>query len=255
MCGRYTLSKGEKIIEAVPNVTIREDLRKFMEQHRFNIAPTQDVLVAIQTGEKPELQVMRWGLIPSWAKDASIASQLINARAETIAQKPAFRKAFARRRCVVPADGFYEWRKNADGSKTPVYIRLKSRRGFGFAGLWESWSEGNGEPVHTCTIITTAANAMLTRIHNRMPVILSPQAVRDWLNPAAQPVDELLAQLRPFPVEEMEMQVVSRAVNTAAHDGPELIEPVEDVPEKPKNSGAAKRFRGRNKQSSEELLF
>jgi putative SOS response-associated peptidase YedK len=255
MCGRYTLSKGEKIIEAVPNVTIREDLRKHMEQHRFNIAPTQDVLVAVQIGDKPELQVMQWGLIPSWAKDAAIASQLINARAETISEKPAFRKAFERRRCVVPADGFYEWRMNSDGSKTPVYIRLKSHRGFGFASLWETWRDGAGEPVHTCTIITTPANAMLTRIHNRMPAILSPEAVRQWLNPAAQPADELRAQLKPFPADEMEMQVVSRAVNTAAREGPELIQPVEDAPAEPKSGGKAKSSRGKSKPSSQESLF
>jgi putative SOS response-associated peptidase YedK len=228
MCGRYTLTDGEKVVEAVPNVTVREDLRKVLGRRRFNIAPTQDVLVVVQAGERPELEVMQWGLIPSWAKDAAIASQLINARAETIVEKPAFRKAFERRRCVVPADGFYEWRKNADGSKTPVYVRLKSHRGFGFAGLWERWLDGTGEEVRTCTIITTAANGLLKGIHHRMPAILEPGAVEEWLDPKVRGGEELLGRLRPFPEGEMELQVVSRAVNSAAHDGPELIEAVGD---------------------------
>ena len=229
MCGRYTLAQGEKIIEAIPNVTIREDLRKVMEQGRFNIAPTQEILVAIQPTAQPELEVMRWGLIPHWAKDASIASKMINARAETLAEKPAFRQALEKRRCVIPADGFYEWRKNADGTKTPIYLTLKSLRGFAFAGLWETWKDRDGKTVTTCTIITTTPNALLAPIHNRMPAILSPEGVRRWLDPGPHTAEALLAELKPFPAEEMQAHAVSRAVNAATQDGPELIVPVEEM--------------------------
>ena len=228
MCGRYTLSQGEKIVEAIPNITIREDLRRLMDGGRFNIAPTQDVLVAVQSGANPELRVMQWGLVPSWAKDAS--SPLINARAETLAEKPMFRSAFRARRCVVPADGFYEWRTNADGSKTPLYIRLKSHGGFAFAGLWETWKDPTGEELTTCTIITTRPNSLLAPIHNRMPAILSPEAVRRWLDPGAgaSGAEELLALLEPFPTEQLEFHLVSRAVNSAEREGSELIVAVED---------------------------
>jgi putative SOS response-associated peptidase YedK len=231
MCGRYTLSQGEKVVEAIPNVTIREDLRQVLERGRFNIAPTQDILAAVPSGAGPELRVMRWGLIPSWAQDGSAAGQLINARAETLAQKPAFRGAFRQRRCVIPADGFYEWRKNADGSKTPFYARLKSGRGFAFAGLWETWRDAAGETLATCTIITTAPNALLSPIHNRMPAMLSAEAVGRWLAPGGTTASEaegLLALLRPFPAEAMEIYAVSRAVNSATHEGRELVAAVED---------------------------
>jgi putative SOS response-associated peptidase YedK len=229
MCGRYTLSQGEKVIEAIPNITIREDLRKLADRARFNIAPTQDILVAVQTGAAPELQLMQWGLIPSWAKDSSIANKLINARAETIAQKPAFRQAFRQRRCAIPADGFYEWRQNSDGTKTPLYIRLKTHAGFALAGLWETWRDPTGETVTTCTIITTPPNALLAPIHNRMPAILSPDAVRQWLGPHPCPPEELLAHLQPFPAEQMEFHAVSRSVNSVTHDGPELVHPVAEA--------------------------
>jgi putative SOS response-associated peptidase YedK len=243
MCGRYTLSQGEKIVEAIPNITIREDLRRLLDGGRFNIAPTQDVLVAVQAAAGPELQVMQWGLVPAWAKDAE--SPLINARAETLAEKPTFRGALRARRCVVPADGFYEWRTNGDGSKTPLYIRLKSRRGFAFAGLWETWKDPTGETLRTCTIITTPANALVATIHNRMPAILTAEEVRQWLagDTGAESPEGLLALLGPFPAGEMEMHAVSRAVNFAGREGRELIEPVEDVPGEGGKAGKKSRVR------------
>src|ERR1041384_1101790 len=159
MCGRYSLSKGEKIIEIVPNITMKADLR---EVGRWNIAPTQDVLVvANRPGRAGEFQAqtMRWGLIPSWAKDPSIGNKMINARAEPLAQKPAFRHSLERRRCIIPADGFYEWRKNPGGAKTPMYLRLKNGQAFGFAGLWDIWRDDQGKPLETCTIAQNTPEA------------------------------------------------------------------------------------------------
>lgn len=232
MCGRYTLAQGEKIIEAIPNVTIREDLR---EVGHWNIAPTQEILVVANretgAGRGVEVEPMRWGLVPSWAKDASIGSKMINARAETLAEKPAFRKALERRRCVIPADGFYEWRKNPDGTKTPIYARLKTGRCFAFAGLWDTRQGPDGKSLTTCTIITTEPNALLSPIHNRMPAILPPEAVQDWLDPRPRPPEEMLAWLKPYPADEMEAYAMSRSVNSATRDGPELVAQVEDVPE------------------------
>ena len=234
MCGRYTLAQGEKIVEAIPNVTIREELRDI---GRWNIAPAQDILAVanIAPSGRPgtlEVQRMRWGLVPSWAKDASLGNKMINARAETLAEKPAFRKALQRRRCAIPADGFYEWRKNPDGTKTPMYIRLKNGRGFAFAGLWDIWESPDG-PLVTCTIITTPPNALVAPIHNRMPAILSPETVSQWLDPHPRDAAEMFSCLKPYPADEMEMYPVSRQVNTATRDGPDLIAPVEDPPQNP----------------------
>jgi putative SOS response-associated peptidase YedK len=178
---------------------------------------------------------------------------MINARAETLAEKPAFREALEKRRCVIPADGFYEWRKNPDGTKTPIYTTLKSLRGFAFAGLWESWKGPDGKIVTTCTIITTAPNALLAPIHNRMPAILSPEGVRQWLDPGPHTAEELLAQVKPFPAEEMQSHPVSRAMNAASYDGPELITPVEEPSLKP--GSAAKARRGKRESPNQGSLF
>jgi len=232
MCGRYTLAQGEKIVEAIPNVTIREDLHDI---GRWNIAPTQDIFAVANlspggvavAGGPWELQRMRWGLIPSWAKDMSIGSKLINARAETLAEKPAFRKALQRRRCAIPADGFYEWRKNPDGTKTPMYIRLKNHRGFAFAGLWDIWESPEAVLV-TCTIITIPPNELLAPINNRMPAILPPEEVRHWLDQKPHEAAEMLSCLKPYPADEMEMYAVSRSVNSATREGPDLIAAAEE---------------------------
>lgn len=223
MCGRFTLTKKpQEIIEALSLEDINIDFHP-----RFNIAPTQNVLIVTDDGRR-RLTQMRWGMIPSWAKDASIGNRMINARAETLVEKPAFREALRKRRCLVLADGFYEWKKTG-AVKQPLHIVLKAREAFGFAGLWDTWQPPQGEPVRSCTIITTEANDLMRPFHDRMPVILSREAATQWLNPAARDTNELLALLKPFPADAMECYPVSRAVNSLRHDAPDCILPVSSV--------------------------
>ena len=176
MCGRFTLVTPFVAVTERFHASAPRDLRP-----RYNIAPGQDVLCVIRDGEN-RIEPLRWGLIPSWAKDPAIGNRLINARAETVAEKPSFRSAFAKHRCLVVADGFYEWRKAGKG-KVPVYISLKSKRPFGFAGLYEHWKAPDGKEIRTCTIITTDSNDLVRPIHDRMPVILPEDAEDRWLDP------------------------------------------------------------------------
>jgi putative SOS response-associated peptidase YedK len=165
----------------------------------------------------------KWGLIPSWAKDMKIGNQLINARADTVATKPSFRSAFKSRRCLIPADGFYEWQKTEDG-KQPFHICMKDKQAFAFAALWEWWKPEEGEPVQSCAIITTDANELMAPVHNRMPVILPPEDYSTWLN--ATPTTELLLPLlKPFSADQMEAYPVSKSVNNPRNQGEQLIEP------------------------------
>ena len=219
MCGRYTLKpSGRQVTEAF-------GLAEFPElSERYNIAPTQSVPVVLDDDDR-RLEMMHWGLIPSWADDPSIGSRMINARAETVAEKPSFRSAFKRRRCLVVADGFYEWKK-FDGGKQPHYLRLKDSGPFGFAGLWESWSMEGGEEIISCTIITTEPNEVAAEVHNRMPVILPPDVYDAWLDPGNDDREELLAMLAPYAAEEMEAYAVSRSVNRPANDYPEVLQSV-----------------------------
>jgi putative SOS response-associated peptidase YedK len=176
MCGRFTLASPFVAVTERFHAAAPPDLRP-----RYNIAPGQEVLCVIRDGAN-RIEPLRWGLIPFWAKDPAIGNRLINARAETVAEKPSFRSAFAKRRCLVVADGFFEWRP-AGKRKVPVYIFLKSKKPFGFAGLYESWKDPGGREIRTCTIITTEANEIVRPIHDRMPVIL-PEGVEDrWLDP------------------------------------------------------------------------
>jgi putative SOS response-associated peptidase YedK len=168
--------------------------------------------------------VLKWGLVPSWAKDPTIGNRLINARAETAAQKPSFRAAFQRRRCVILADGFYEWRTMRDG-KVPYFITSMQRGPLAMAGLWERWQGAGGEEIETCTILTTAANRLLTSLHGRMPIILAPAACRRWLGPDADVPDAAHLLLGATENERLEYWPVSRAVNNPRNDGPELIDP------------------------------
>jgi putative SOS response-associated peptidase YedK len=191
---------------------------------RYNIAPTQPVL-AIANDHPDRVAHFRWGLIPSWAKDASIGSRLINARAETLAEKPAFRTALRRRRCLVPADGFFEWRMSGK-SKTPMYFRLKTGGLFAFAGLWDVWHGPDGSEIPSCTLITGQPNELVKPIHDRMPVILPSEHYEQWLNPGEQEPAALHAMLVPYPASEMEAYPVSRAVNSPKNDSPQCIEPV-----------------------------
>jgi putative SOS response-associated peptidase YedK len=174
---------------------------------------------------KNRLDFFTWGLIPSWAKDPSIGNRMINARAETLAEKPSFRSAFHRRRCLILADGFYEWRKDDGKSKTPMYIRLEDGSPFAFAGLWELWNAPDGSQVLSCTIITTEPNPLMEKIHNRMPVILPEKAYSLWLQSGEADPNALSELLKPYPAEEMVAYPVSRLVNSPDNDLPAVIEP------------------------------
>jgi putative SOS response-associated peptidase YedK len=219
MCGRFTLVSPFVAVAERFRVAAPAGLRP-----RYNIAPGQEILCVLGDG-KNRLESLRWGLIPFWAKDPAIGNRLINARAETLAEKPSFRQAFARRRCLVVADGFYEWR-SAGKRKVPVYIFLKSRTPFGFAGLYETWIAPDGTQIRTCTIITTEANDLLRPIHDRMPVILPERVEGDWLDPAENRLEWLQSLLRPFPPDKMDAYDVTPVVNHAAHDAPDCILPV-----------------------------
>lgn len=219
MCGRYSLS-------APTDVLVREfDLCDEPElAPSFNIAPGRDVAVVANRGRR-HIELFRWGLVPRWAADPSIGHRLVNARAESAAEKPSFREALRERRCLIPADGFYEW-KGARAPKTPMYARLRSGAPFAFAGLWERWRAPDAPPLYSCVILTTAANALLAPVHDRMPVILPRTAYAEWLDPRPRPATELAALLAPFPADLMEVYEVSTLVNKPENDGPQCIEPV-----------------------------
>ena len=222
MCGRFTLTTELKQIAerfAAPLPPAAPTTKP-----RWNIAPTQSVIVVNDTGAR-QLVAMRWGLVPSWATDPSIGNRMINARAETIAEKPAFCVALKKRRCIIPADGFYEWQQTGK-LKQPVRIVLKSREPFGFAGLWEQWTSPTGDDLLSCTIITTAANELLKAVHERMPVILSREDEVVWLDPKIQDPETLLPLLKQYPSELMEYYPVSREVNSPANDVPQCIVPI-----------------------------
>jgi putative SOS response-associated peptidase YedK len=227
MCGRYSLTTAP---EAMRDMFGFENLPNLAP--RFNIAPTQDVAVVRRAaGGARELAMLRWGLIPSWAKDAAIGAPMINARAETVAHKPAFKSAFRERRCLVPADGFYEWRAAADG-KQPFRIGFADGAVFAFAGLWERWTgpEDTGDVVESVTIITTDANDKLRPIHHRMPAILDPGDYAAWLDPELG-AEETSRLLRPHGPETMAFYRVGTRVNNARHDDPECIAALAPAPE------------------------
>ncbi len=218
MCGRFTLfADPAELMAAFPGFEIPADLPP-----RYNIAPTQPVAVVPNDGQR-RVAFFRWGLVPSWARDLSIGNRLINARAETLAQKPAFRVAYRRRRCLVLANGFYEWRREA-GRKVPMFIRLKSGAPFAFAGLWESWRGPDDQELLSCTIITTEPNALIAEIHDRMPAILPRQAYEPWLDPAEKRPGELQVWLKPYPASEMTAYPVSTLVNNPRNDTPACVE-------------------------------
>jgi putative SOS response-associated peptidase YedK len=195
-------------------------------QPNYNVAPTQEVpaVVAGNGGGERRLEMLRWGLIPSWADDPGIGARMINARSETVAEKPSFRRAFKERRCLIPADGFYEWQKT-NGGKQPHYIRMKNGRPFAFAGLWESW-KGDGNEIRSCTILTTNPNDVAGEIHNRRPVILPPEGYEVWLDPDVRETDQLLSLLAPYPHGDMEAYPVSRRVNSPSNNEPSCVESV-----------------------------
>ena len=232
MCGRFTLaSDSDAMNQLFLEWTVPVNLAP-----RYNISPTQDVAVIANTQintdghpEKRQVEFFHWGLIPSWAKDPKIGNRMINARSETLAEKPSFRSAYRRRRCLILADGYYEWKQiPGDRRKQPIYIRLQSQKPFALAGLWEIWQpEGTAEPLRSCTIITCPPNAFLEKIHHRMPVILPQYAYSEWLAPEPKSVDELQPFLVPYTNEEMEAYPVSTFVNRPINDSPECIAPFE----------------------------
>lgn len=221
MCGRYTLILDISLLRERFRFEVGED---FTYVPRYNIAPSQPVLAVLSDGKRRRGGYLRWGLIPPWAKDPSIGHRMINARLETAAEKPAFREALRRKRCLIPADGFYEWKRTASG-KVPVRCVLRSRRPFAFAGLWQTWRSPAGETVHSCTILTTRANERLAAIHDRMPVILPPDLEEAWLDPALREPDLFRELLQPYPEEELEVYEVNPLVNRAGIDTPECIAP------------------------------
>lgn len=222
MCGRFTLNQAETVLRAAFDVEQVPDLAA-----QYNIAPTQLVATVLYNAQskKREFQQLRWGLIPSWAKDSGIGVKLINARAETVAEKPAFRSAFQRRRCLVVADGFYEW-QHQSGKKQPFYFRLQDGQPFGFAGLWSTWQSPQGEEIGSCTILTTAANELLEPIHERMPVILTPNHYNLWLDPLIQRPEPLQQLLLPYPAPAMTAYPVSTLVNKPQNNTPDCIIPI-----------------------------
>jgi putative SOS response-associated peptidase YedK len=224
MCGRYTISKLEQILKQFKEIL---ELPSSLIP-RFNVAPTQAIPV-IANNHPNSLDMFHWGLIPSWAKDPAIGNRMINARAETLAEKPAFRTALRRRRCLIPADGFYEWRKEKDKTKTPMYIRMKSGEPFAFAGLWDVWHSPDGSVVPSCTIITTGPNELMSPIHDRMPAILPESDYARWICPDEQDAKAMSELLKPFPAAEMVAFPVSRRVNSPKNEGAALIEPISIV--------------------------
>lgn len=222
MCGRFTQTASPAVIAKLFGL---EEPPLF--KPRYNIAPTQPV-AAIRIHPdttKRKCVMLRWGLIPSWAKDLRIGNQCINAKSETVAEKPAFRPSFVKRRCLVIADGFYEWQQLAT-HKQPMWIGLRDRQPFAFAGLWARWEPPEATSVESCTIITTEPNDLLAPIHNRMPVILDPTTYEQWLDPSFKNTEYLKAFLRPFPADQMQAYPVSTVVNSPSHDVPQCLEPV-----------------------------
>jgi putative SOS response-associated peptidase YedK len=221
MCGRFTRKENLQQLADQLGLKILPPLSP-----RYNIAPSQLVACVRTNSESMERECveLKWGLVPSWAKDPSIGNKMINARAETVAEKPSFRKAFKHQRCLVLADGFYEWKREGE-TKQPYYIRLKGGRLFAFAGLWERW-EKQDPALETCALITTGPNALMEPIHNRMPVILSEQSYASWLNPGLNNTVYLSGLLGPYNPDEMEAYPVSTLVNNPHHDDPQCILPL-----------------------------
>jgi len=222
MCGRFTLFEADKVLSREFGVSGIPPLSP-----RYNIAPSQPVAVVrtASAGNRRELALLRWGLIPSWSKDPAIGNRLINARAETVREKPSFRNAFRRHRCLIPANGFYEWQRQERG-KQPYFVRMNDGRLFAFAGLWDRWESPDKGVIETCTILTTASNAVLSSIHDRMPVILPPGEYDRWLDPALLDTDSLATLLVPFPAENMLAFPVSPRVNTPTVDDKECMAPL-----------------------------
>ena len=221
MCGQFTITLEPAFFQQ------ELDLGKVPSEWtpRYNITPSQDIPVVTNPAAR-NVEIFRWGLIPHWAKDPAIGSRMINARSETIQEKLSFRNAFKQRRCLILADGFYEWQKSSQrsGPRAPTYFQLANGVPFTFAGIWEDWHSPEGETVRTCAIITCAPNDLVASVHNRMPVILDKTTCWDWL--ADQPADALQAMLAPYPADKMRAHPVGLAVNNPRNDSPECVQPL-----------------------------
>jgi len=237
MCGRYTIIASPEALRA---------LFRYEEQPnfppRYNVAPTQPIAIVRLVDGKRHFALVRWGLLPSWVKDPKTFTLLINVRGETAAEKPVFRAAMKRRRCLIPADGFYEWQAAGD-RKRPFYVRAKSGVPLAFAGLWETWTGPNGEELETAAIVTTRANRTLSPIYERMPVIVPPEAFDLWLDGANVDATTAAALIQPAPDNLLEAYEISTAVNRTANDNPKLLEPVGPSQSAPAPQPAAKRPR------------
>jgi len=220
MCGRFTLTKD--VADFATQLGLEYDPAK--HNPRFNICPSQPVIVILNDEGQPEITTAKWGLIPSWSKDPAIGNKLANARAEGITEKPSFRTPFKRKRCLVLSDGFYEWRQTKP--KAPFYFRMKNKAVFAFAGLWDAWRDPSGEEMRTCCLITTTPNSVVAKVHHRMPVILEETNYRLWLSEEEQSVEQLLKLLQPYPAEKMEGYEISTYVNKPENSGPQCIVPI-----------------------------
>ena len=225
MCGRFTLRASASVLAEQFAIFDMPPIGP-----RFNIAPTQAVPVVRMVGReresRRELAALRWGLIPSWAKDPAVGNRMINARAETVAEKPAYRAAFRRRRCLVPADGFYEWQRKG-GRKQPHFIHMRDDGPFALAGLWESWEDPNCSHIESFTVLTTEPNDVVRPIHNRMPVILDECDYSLWLDPAVTDPGPLTPLLKPYRADSMESYPVGSVVNNPRHEDASCVEPIE----------------------------
>src|SRR5438045_652859 len=244
MCGRYAIATAQRAIR---------QLFGYLEQPnfppRYNVAPTQAVPIVRMAEGKRQLALVRWGLIPSWVKDPRAFSLVINGRGESVLDKPAFRNAMKYRRCLFPADGFYEW-KRAGETKRPYFVRLKSGQPMAFAGLWESWMGPNGEEQETAAIVTTTASRSIAHIHDRMPVIVAPEAFDFWLDPNVD-AEMASAVIQPAPDTQLEFFPVSAAVNRTANDFPQLLEPLRE-PEMAEAAPASKPKREKQEKGKKD---
>jgi putative SOS response-associated peptidase YedK len=222
MCGRFDLHLPRELLAEIFGINIVQEIKP-----RYNIAPSQQVpVIRSHVDGTRSLDLLKWGLIPSWAKDPHIGYRMINARTETVNVKPSFRKALKYRRCIIPANGFYEWRE-VGGKKHPLYVKLKDNNLMMFAGLWDHWKSPEAEVIESCTILTTTTNELIKPLHDRMPVILEPNDIYLWLEPHVTDPEQLKPLFKPYPSELMEMYPVSDLVNSPRNDTPDLIKPLE----------------------------
>lgn len=250
MCGRYTVISTPEALRALFGYAEQPNFPP-----RYNVAPTQPIAIVRQVEGKRQFALVRWGLLPSWVKDPKTFTLLINARGESAAEKPAFRAAMKRRRCLIPADGFYEWQAAGD-RKRPFYVRAKSGAPLAFAGLWETWVGPNGEELETAAIVTTQANRTLKPIHERMPVIVPPEGFDLWLDGATVDATTAAALIQPAPDDLLEAYEISTAVNRTANDNPKLLEPVGATPSEPvKPAAPPKRVKLAKKDGGQGALF